>query len=76
MFKFLNNVKSSKLYKFVFIYRFFGGFHKLFANLYIVITKSYKATQIRVDICNKRHILFNIKYINNSLQIIKDFREI
>ena len=33
--------------------------------------ESYKATQFWVDMYDKRHTLFNFKYINNSLQIIK-----
>ena len=40
-------------------------------NLFIGVTKPHKATQIRVDMCDKHHVLFNIKYINKYLQIIK-----
>jgi len=33
--------------------------------------KSYNITQSWVDRYDKRHTLFQFKYINNSLQIIK-----
>jgi hypothetical protein len=35
------------------------------------MTKSHKATQFKVDMCDNRYAIFQVKYINNLLQNIK-----
>ncbi len=39
-------------------------------NYIVCTTKSHKPAHFSVDMCNKSHIVFPIKYINNSLQTI------
>ena len=40
-------------------------------NLYLCMTKSHKATEIKVDMCSFNHTLFITKYINFFFQMIK-----
>jgi hypothetical protein len=55
----------------LFLYRFFGGFPKRFTNYIIGKTNLRIHTQNGVDKRRFVSLCIIIKYINNSLQIIK-----